>query len=69
MKPGAPALPSLCSPNALGTSECEYAVYGKFNILYVDYDCCAHGYSDPDVDAALVPEQYCDTAPLHSAYR
>lgn len=69
LRPNAPRLAHLCAANALGTAECEYVFYGKWNIQVLDYDCCAHGFTDPDVSADLVPEEYCDSNSAHSPYR
>ena len=60
--------PSLCPPNAMGTPECEYVFYGNWNITQLDFDCCAHGFSDTDAVLAELPPVTCDTDHLHSPY-
>ncbi len=62
-------VPSLCAPNALGTGSCEYVLYGEYNLRDLDFNCCAHGYSEA-VTVEPEPEQCdCDTNVLHTPYR
>ncbi len=63
------APPSVCAPNALGTSECEYVFYGKFSVKDLEYQCCAHGFSEA-APLEQEPDQCgCDTNVLHTPYR
>ncbi len=64
----APVLPGLCAHNVLGTSECEYVAYGKWDVFSVDFECCAHGFTDPDPILQPVQRDACDTNVLHSSY-
>lgn len=68
LKADAPTMPSLCANNAIGTAECEYVFYGKWNLALLDFDCCAHGWSDPDAIIDSVPEEMCDQNTFHSPY-
>ena len=54
MVSGAPVTaPSLCGENALGNADCEYVMFGEWDVSLLDYTCCAHGFSDPAPAAVI----------------
>ncbi|KAG2450770.1 hypothetical protein HYH02_004607 [Chlamydomonas schloesseri] len=63
------APPSICAPNALGTGECEYNFFGKFSLRDLEYQCCAHGLSEPTVVSEDPKQCSCNANILASPYR
>ncbi len=60
--------PSLCAENPLGTSECEYVFFGKWDMSLLEYACCAHGLSEPATIELSDPGFQCDANAQHAAY-
>lgn len=58
----------LCGHNALGTDTCEYVLYGNWNVLELNYTCCAHGFSDEPELGLPVESTQCDENANHSPY-
>eukprot|EP00798_Chlamydomonas_sp_ICE-L_P027244 gene27244-2499_t len=67
VSPDAPMHSSMCGENPLGSAECEYVFFGKWNLPDLDYQCCAHGYSEPDFMPAT-DATCCDANKFHSPY-
>ena len=64
---GSESIP-LCGDNALGSSSCEYVLYGSWSLTELDFTCCSHGFSNDAAVVTPVEPFQCDDNANHSPY-